>query len=179
MRASSLTRIVLPSARRAAYAASSGDKPASCCSSASKSKWSCNSRSRSASRTRRRYHGSHRSTHPTVYSSSETSVSHFIQLATDTFRPMSMIDGKRGSWRPADDVYHLGQLCALLLYGGAKLKLPARDVKMLNCSARPLPALLRSVGMGLRPTKRDENWFFDRAPASPAVILIRRAVNFD
>jgi hypothetical protein len=35
---------------------------------------------------------------------------------------------------------------------------PCRLLTFLRCFS--------AVGMGLRPTKRDENWFFDRAPAS-------------
>jgi serine/threonine-protein kinase len=62
------------------------------------------------------------------------------------FAPEPIRGGKTVSWRPADDVYHLGQLFAVLLKGSAKSKLTARHVKSLECSAEAKSVIQRSIG---------------------------------
>ena len=49
-------------------------------------------------------------------------------------------------WRPADDVFHLGQLYAILLCGCASSKLTARDVKALACSPEAKSVIQRCIG---------------------------------
>ena len=62
------------------------------------------------------------------------------------FAPEPIRGGKTVSWRPADDVYHLGQLFAVLLSGSAKSKLTADDVKTLPCSAEAKSVIQRAIG---------------------------------
>lgn len=62
------------------------------------------------------------------------------------FAPEPIRGGKTVSWRPADDVYHLGQLFAVLLNGSAKSKLTAGDVKTLPCSPEAKSVIQRSIG---------------------------------
>jgi serine/threonine protein kinase len=62
------------------------------------------------------------------------------------FAPEPIRGGKTASWRPADDVYHLGQLFAMLLNGSAKSKLTADDVKTLPCTPQAKSVIQRSIG---------------------------------
>jgi serine/threonine protein kinase len=62
------------------------------------------------------------------------------------FAPEPIRGGKTVSWRPADDVYHLGQLLAVLLNGSAKSKLTGDDVKTLPCSPEAKSVIQRCIG---------------------------------
>jgi NAD-dependent DNA ligase len=62
------------------------------------------------------------------------------------FAPEPIRGGKTISWRPADDVYHLGQLFAVLLHGNAKSKLTADNVKTLSCSPHAKAVIQRCIG---------------------------------
>jgi serine/threonine protein kinase len=62
------------------------------------------------------------------------------------FAPTAIKEGKTGAWLPADDVYHLGKLFALLLHGGEKSRLTAQHVKTLNCSAWAKAVIQRCIG---------------------------------
>ena len=62
------------------------------------------------------------------------------------FAPEPIRGGKTVSWRPADDVYHLGQLFAILLNGSAKSKLTAGHVKSLPCSPEAKSVIQRCIG---------------------------------
>ncbi len=62
------------------------------------------------------------------------------------FAPTAIKDGKTGAWLPADDVYHLGKLFALLLHGSEKARLTASSVKTLNCSAWAKAVIQRCIG---------------------------------
>lgn len=61
------------------------------------------------------------------------------------FAPPGMKSGN-GLWRQADDVYHLGQLFALLLHGGGKSRLTAADTKKLSCTPAAKEVIQRSIG---------------------------------
>jgi serine/threonine-protein kinase len=63
------------------------------------------------------------------------------------FAPTGMGNLGKTTWRPADDVYHLGQLFAILLCGCAKSKLTARDVKRLSCSPEAKSIIQRCIGV--------------------------------
>jgi serine/threonine-protein kinase len=63
------------------------------------------------------------------------------------FAPETMIGGKTRGWRPADDIYQLGQLYALLLGGCGKAKLSAQDVKKLSCSPEAKAVIQRCIGL--------------------------------
>lgn len=62
------------------------------------------------------------------------------------FAPTAIRAGKTQAWLPADDVYHLGNLFALLLHGGAKSKLTSRLVKTLPCSSWAKSVIQRCIG---------------------------------
>jgi hypothetical protein len=62
------------------------------------------------------------------------------------FAPPSIKSGKDGLWRQADDVYHLGQLFALLLHGGGKSRLTASDAKKLSCTPEAKALIQRCIG---------------------------------
>jgi serine/threonine-protein kinase len=62
------------------------------------------------------------------------------------FAPPAIRTGKTGLWRQADDVYHLGQLFALLLHGGGKTRLTAADAKRLGCTPEAKSVIQRSIG---------------------------------
>jgi serine/threonine protein kinase len=62
------------------------------------------------------------------------------------FAPTAIKEGKTGAWLPADDVYHLGILFALLLSGNEKTRLTARHVKVLTCSAWAKAIIQRCIG---------------------------------
>ncbi len=62
------------------------------------------------------------------------------------FAPTAIKERKTGAWLPADDVYHLGKLFALLLHGGAKSRLTPGHVKTLACSAWAKAVIQRSIG---------------------------------
>jgi serine/threonine-protein kinase len=62
------------------------------------------------------------------------------------FAPEPIRGGKTVSWRPADDVYHLGQLFAILLSGSAKSKLTADVVKALPCTPEAKSVIQRCIG---------------------------------
>jgi serine/threonine-protein kinase len=63
------------------------------------------------------------------------------------FAPPGMAEGDVATFKPADDVYHLGQLFAILLCGSAESKLTARDVKGLCCSAEAKSVIQRCIGL--------------------------------
>ena len=63
------------------------------------------------------------------------------------FAPSGMGNLGKTTWRPADDVYHLGQLFAILLCGCANSKLTARDVKRLSCSPEAKSIIQRCIGV--------------------------------
>jgi serine/threonine protein kinase len=62
------------------------------------------------------------------------------------FAPTAIKERKTGAWLPADDVYHLGKLFALLLHGGEKSRLTPRQVKTLDCSAWAKAVIQRCIG---------------------------------
>lgn len=62
------------------------------------------------------------------------------------FAPTAIKEGKTGAWLPADDVYHLGKLFALLLNGREKSRLTPAHVKKLACSAWAKAVIQRSIG---------------------------------
>jgi serine/threonine protein kinase len=62
------------------------------------------------------------------------------------FAPTAIKEGKTGAWLPADDVYHLGKLFALLLHGGEKARLTQGQVKTLACSAWAKAVIQRCIG---------------------------------
>jgi serine/threonine protein kinase len=62
------------------------------------------------------------------------------------FAPTAIKQGKTGAWLPADDVYHLGKLFALLLHGGEKSRLTPAQVKTLACSAWAKAVIQRCIG---------------------------------
>jgi eukaryotic-like serine/threonine-protein kinase len=62
------------------------------------------------------------------------------------FAPPGIKRGKDGVWRQADDVYHLGQLFALLLRGGGKSKVTPADARKLQCSAASKAVIQRCIG---------------------------------
>lgn len=62
------------------------------------------------------------------------------------FAPPGIRRGKDGSWRQADDVYHLGQLFALLLHGGGKSKVTVEDARKLPCSPGAKAVIQRCIG---------------------------------
>jgi serine/threonine protein kinase len=62
------------------------------------------------------------------------------------FAPTAIKERKTGAWLPADDVYHLGKLFALLLHGGEKSRLTAGHVKTLACSAWAKAVIQRCIG---------------------------------
>jgi hypothetical protein len=66
------------------------------------------------------------------------------------FAPTAMIHGQGSSWRPADDVYHIGQLYAGLLCGGAKWKFTAAEVKALCCSPKAKAVIQRCIGQRMK-----------------------------
>jgi serine/threonine-protein kinase len=53
---------------------------------------------------------------------------------------------KIGSWKPADDVYHLGQIFAFLLQGTVEGRLNAQAIKNLACSPEAKSVIQRSIG---------------------------------
>ena len=63
------------------------------------------------------------------------------------FAPTAIKSGKATAWLPADDVYHLGRLFALLLHGGEKPKLTPADVKMLPCTPWAKSVIQRCIGV--------------------------------
>jgi eukaryotic-like serine/threonine-protein kinase len=71
-------------------------------------------------------------------------------VLADIFAPWFAPDGMSGKagaiWRPADDVFHLGQLFAMLLCGCAKSKLAARAVKNLACTSEAKSIIQRCIG---------------------------------
>ena len=62
------------------------------------------------------------------------------------FAPTAIKEGKTGAWLPADDVYHMGKLFALLLGGSQKPRLTVRQVKVLTCSAWAKAIIQRCIG---------------------------------
>jgi hypothetical protein len=62
------------------------------------------------------------------------------------FAPTAIKEGKTGAWLPADDVYHLGKLFALLLCGSEKSRLTPGRVKTLACSAWAKAVVQRCIG---------------------------------
>ena len=66
------------------------------------------------------------------------------------FAPTAIKEGKTGAWLPADDVYHLGKLFALLLCGSEKSRLTPGHVKTLACSAWAKAVVQRCIGVRRR-----------------------------
>ncbi|HVO97867.1 MAG TPA: protein kinase [Bryobacteraceae bacterium] len=66
------------------------------------------------------------------------------------FAPTSIKEGKTRAWLPADDVYHLGKLFALLLHGREKARLTPGHVKTLACSAWAKAVIQRCIGQRRR-----------------------------
>jgi serine/threonine protein kinase len=62
------------------------------------------------------------------------------------FAPTAIKEGKTRAWLPADDVYHLGKLFALLLNGREKARLTPARVKTLTCSAWAKAVIQRCIG---------------------------------
>jgi serine/threonine protein kinase len=62
------------------------------------------------------------------------------------FAPTAIKEGKTGAWLPADDVYHLGKLFALLLCGCEQSRLTPGRVKTLACSAWAKAVIQRCIG---------------------------------
>jgi serine/threonine protein kinase len=62
------------------------------------------------------------------------------------FAPTDIKEGKTRAWLPADDVYHLGKLFALLLHGFDKSRLTPGRVKTLDCSAWAKAIIQRCIG---------------------------------
>lgn len=62
------------------------------------------------------------------------------------FAPTAIKEGKTGAWLPADDVYHLGKLFALLLSGREKSRLSPAHVKKLGCSPWAKAIIQRCIG---------------------------------
>lgn len=62
------------------------------------------------------------------------------------FAPTDIKKQKTVAWLPADDVYHLGKLFALLLHGGEKSRLTAKHVKTLACSPWAKAIIQRCIG---------------------------------
>jgi serine/threonine protein kinase len=50
------------------------------------------------------------------------------------------------TWRPADDVYQVGQVLAALLLGRAARRATSKDIKAVSCSAQTKVVLQRSIG---------------------------------
>jgi len=70
-------------------------------------------------------------------------------VAADAFNPgyapPALLSGAAKHWSPADDVFHVGKLFAMLLSGGASP--PGRkEVKGLRCSAAAKAIIQRSIG---------------------------------
>ena len=66
------------------------------------------------------------------------------------FAPTAIKEGKTGAWLPADDIYHLGKLFALLLTGYEKSRLTQGHVKTLACSAWAKAVIQRCIGVRRR-----------------------------
>jgi serine/threonine protein kinase len=66
------------------------------------------------------------------------------------FAPTAIKEGKTGAWLPADDIYHLGKLFALLLTGYEKSRLTQGHVKALECSAWAKAVIQRCIGVRRR-----------------------------
>jgi serine/threonine protein kinase len=62
------------------------------------------------------------------------------------FAPTAIKEGKTRAWLPADDVYHLGKLFALLLNGRERARLTPGHVKTLACSAWAKAVIQRCIG---------------------------------
>lgn len=62
------------------------------------------------------------------------------------FAPSAIKGGETVSWKPADDVYQLGQLFAFLLIGSAKSPVTPREVRTLSCSAEAKSIIQRCIG---------------------------------
>jgi serine/threonine-protein kinase len=62
------------------------------------------------------------------------------------FAPLPIRGRETVSWKPADDVYQLGQLFAFMLIGSAHATVTPRDVKTLSCSAEVKAVIQRCIG---------------------------------
>jgi serine/threonine-protein kinase len=62
------------------------------------------------------------------------------------FAPLPIRGRETVSWKPADDVYQLGQLFAFMLIGRAHATVTPRDVKTLACSAEVKAVIQRCIG---------------------------------
>jgi serine/threonine protein kinase len=62
------------------------------------------------------------------------------------FAPTAIKKRKAAAWLPADDVYHLGKLFALLLHGAGKSRITPGHVKALDCSAWAKAVIQRCIG---------------------------------
>lgn len=63
------------------------------------------------------------------------------------FAPSGMGQPGKTKWRPADDVFHIGQLYAILLCGCARAKLTTREVKHMSCSPEAKSIIQRCIGV--------------------------------
>jgi serine/threonine protein kinase len=88
------------------------------------------------------------------------------------FAPTAIKKRKTGAWLPADDVYHVGKLFALLLSGREKSRLSAAHVKALGCSAWAKAVIQRAIGERRRRFTNAAEMLkaFERPPA------VRRSV---
>jgi len=62
------------------------------------------------------------------------------------FAPPALLAGGAKHWSPADDVFHLGMLFAMLLSGRASSRLTRKQVKSLPCSSAAKAIIQRSIG---------------------------------
>ena len=92
------------------------------------------------------------------------------------FAPTAIKEGRSGAWLPADDVYHVGKLFALLLLGGGKARLTARQVKALNCSPWAKAVIQRCIGKRRRRFASASEMLKALEKARPGGLAIRSAV---
>ncbi len=67
-------------------------------------------------------------------------------VTADTFNPGYAPPKLLKHWSPADDVFHIGKLLAMLLSGGASFKPTRKEVKSLPCSAAAKAIIQRCLG---------------------------------
>lgn len=69
-----------------------------------------------------------------------------VDALNPAFAQTAHLERRVRSWKPTDDVFHLGQLYAFLLQGNVDRKLTAKEIKQLECSAEAKSVIQRSVG---------------------------------
>lgn len=62
------------------------------------------------------------------------------------FAPRSIVEGDTSSWQPADDVYQMGVILAMLLGTASENQPGSVDVKGLKCSSEVKAIIQRSIG---------------------------------